>query len=265
MLPDAAIARLSAVLAERRRGCILALPHVGSLELFAAYLHDRGFDLGFVYTIGRSPTPTEQWIRAGRNAILGTGIPFGRRDTRAAIAEILRRNGVVIVVVDVYPSDRYRGIGVAIHDAVFTYPPGPARFARAGTPVLGVLSDRFGRRPVLLLSLAGSVIDYLIMGFSPHLWLLFLGRAIAGVTAAHGAVATAFLTDVTPEDRRARRFGWGSAEIGLNGLVAIIGPLLFSGLYAVSRGRWNGAVWLAGLAILAVAAPVVLGLRARPG
>src|ERR1700752_4021742 len=49
------------------------------------------------------------------------------------------------------------------------------------TPVLGVLSDRFGRRPVLLLSLAGSTIDYLVMAFTPYLWLLFAGRAIAGL------------------------------------------------------------------------------------
>ena len=54
-------------------------------------------------------------------------------------------------------------------------------------PVLGVLSDRYGRRPVLLVSLAGSAIDYLIMAFTPYLWLLFAGRAMAGLTAANSS------------------------------------------------------------------------------
>ena len=52
------------------------------------------------------------------------------------------------------------------------------------SPVLGVLSDRYGRRPVLLFSLAGAALDYLIMAFAPELWMLVLGRAIAGLTSA---------------------------------------------------------------------------------
>nr|AIA14478.1 Major Facilitator Superfamily [uncultured bacterium] len=52
------------------------------------------------------------------------------------------------------------------------------------SPILGVLSDRFGRRPVLLLSLAGAAIDYLIMAFAPELWMLVLGRAVSGITSA---------------------------------------------------------------------------------
>ena len=81
-------------------------------------------------------------------------------------------------------------------------------------PVLGVLSDRYGRRPVLLLSLAGSTIDYLIMAFTPYLWLLFVGRAMAGLTAANTAVATAYIADITPEALRARRFGLFHACFG---------------------------------------------------
>src|SRR5215470_3071525 len=71
------------------------------------------------------------------------------------------------------------------------------------SPVLGVISDRYGRRPVLLLSLAGSTIDYLIMAFTPYLWLLFAGRAMAGLTSANTAIATAYITDITPEAPRA--------------------------------------------------------------
>lgn len=91
------------------------------------------------------------------------------------------------------------------------------------SPILGVLSDRFGRRPVLLVSLAGAAIDYLVMALAPHLWLLVLGRAIAGVTSANMAVATAYITDISTEDERARRFGLFHAMFGIG---FIIGPVL---------------------------------------
>jgi DHA1 family tetracycline resistance protein-like MFS transporter len=90
-------------------------------------------------------------------------------------------------------------------------------------PVLGVLSDRYGRRPILLLSLAGSTIDYLIMAFAPSLWLLLIGRAMAGLTAATGPVATAYIADITPEEERARRFGLYQAFFGVG---FVIGPLI---------------------------------------
>jgi lauroyl/myristoyl acyltransferase len=136
ILPDEDIDRLAKAISTSNSGCILAVPHTGSLELFAAHLVDRGFRVGFVYTIGRSPTPTEQWLYQGRAASGATGIPFGRRNTGHAIAEILRKKGVVIMVVDVYPSDKFPGVGVRIFDGDFNYPPGPARFARTGTRVL---------------------------------------------------------------------------------------------------------------------------------
>lgn len=91
------------------------------------------------------------------------------------------------------------------------------------SPVMGVLSDRYGRRPVLLVSLAGAAIDYLIMAFAPQLWMLVLGRAIAGLTSANMAVATAYITDISPEDVRAKRFGYFHAMFGIG---FIIGPVL---------------------------------------
>ena len=91
------------------------------------------------------------------------------------------------------------------------------------SPVLGVLSDRFGRRPVLLVSLAGAAIDYLIMAFAPHLWMLVLGRAISGITSANMAVATAYITDISTEEERAKRFGLFHAMFGIG---FIIGPVL---------------------------------------
>ncbi|HWA20020.1 MAG TPA: Tet(A)/Tet(B)/Tet(C) family tetracycline efflux MFS transporter [Devosia sp.] len=91
------------------------------------------------------------------------------------------------------------------------------------SPVLGVISDRYGRRPVLLLSLAGAAVDYLFMAFAPYLWMLILGRAIAGLTSANMAIATAYITDITPEEQRAQRFGMFHAVFGIG---FIIGPVL---------------------------------------
>lgn len=91
------------------------------------------------------------------------------------------------------------------------------------SPVLGVLSDRYGRRPVLLVSLAGAAIDYVVMAFAPELWLLVIGRAVAGIISANMAVATAYITDISAENERARRFGYFHAMFGIG---FIIGPVL---------------------------------------
>lgn len=90
-------------------------------------------------------------------------------------------------------------------------------------PVLGALSDNLGRRPVLLISLAGAAINYLVMAFAPALWMLLLGRAVAGLTSANVSVAMAYITDISAEDRRASRFGLFNATFGIG---FIIGPVL---------------------------------------
>ncbi|PHV27549.1 tetracycline resistance MFS efflux pump [Janthinobacterium sp. BJB426] len=90
-------------------------------------------------------------------------------------------------------------------------------------PVLGALSDRLGRRPVLLVSLAGAAVNYLFLAFAPSLWMLLLGRAIAGLTSANVSVATAYITDISAENQRARRFGLLNAMFGAG---FIIGPVL---------------------------------------
>ncbi len=91
------------------------------------------------------------------------------------------------------------------------------------SPVLGALSDRFGRRPVLLISLAGAALDYVVMAFTPELWMLLVGRAVAGITSANMAVATAYITDITAEDKRAERCGYIHAMFGIGFLI---GPIL---------------------------------------
>ncbi|WP_442679468.1 TCR/Tet family MFS transporter [Sphingomonas sp. ASY06-1R] len=90
-------------------------------------------------------------------------------------------------------------------------------------PVLGALSDRLGRRPVLLLSLGGAAINYVLMALAPSLWLLAIGRAIGGLTSANISVASAYITDISPEALRAKRFGLFNAMFGIG---FILGPVL---------------------------------------
>src|ERR1700732_4556295 len=82
-------------------------------------------------------------------------------------------------------------------------------------PVMGALSDRFGRRPVVLLSNFGLGCDYLLMALAPTLSWLFVGRVISGISAASFATAAAYIADVTPPEKRAKGFGLLSAAFGV--------------------------------------------------
>lgn len=90
-------------------------------------------------------------------------------------------------------------------------------------PVLGSLSDRFGRRAVILGSLLGSWLDYLLLAFAPSIPWFFLGRLIAGITGANYAAASAYIADVSPPEKRAANFGLIGAAFGLG---FIMGPAL---------------------------------------
>jgi len=90
-------------------------------------------------------------------------------------------------------------------------------------PTLGALSDRFGRRPVLLIALLGSGLDYIAMAFAPTISLLFVTRAINGLSGASITVAGAYIADVTPPEKRAAGFGMMGAAFGLG---FILGPLM---------------------------------------
>jgi DHA1 family tetracycline resistance protein-like MFS transporter len=94
-------------------------------------------------------------------------------------------------------------------------------------PILGNLGDRFGRRPILLFSLTALGLDYLLMGFSSSLLWLFLARMVAGVASSTFSIAYAYVTDITPEEKRAQRFGMVGAAFG-GGFVfgPVIGGLL---------------------------------------
>src|SRR5450432_580548 len=94
-------------------------------------------------------------------------------------------------------------------------------------PVLGLLSDRLGRRPVLLISLTGLGLDFLFMAFAPSLGWLFVGRLISGATSGLFSTANAYVADVTPPERRARAFGWMGAAFTVGFLAGpAIGGLL---------------------------------------
>lgn len=90
-------------------------------------------------------------------------------------------------------------------------------------PVLGAISDRVGRRPVLLVSIFGSGLDYIAMALSPNLWFLFLTRALNGMSGASMTVASAYVADVTPPEKRAAGFGMVGAAFGLG---FILGPVI---------------------------------------
>ncbi|HEY1752693.1 MAG TPA: MFS transporter [Caulobacteraceae bacterium] len=86
-------------------------------------------------------------------------------------------------------------------------------------PLLGVLSDRFGRRPVLLISLFGLSLDFLVMALAPSLPWLLVGRVLSGLTAANFATASAYVADISVPDQRAKNFGWISAGLSVGFLV----------------------------------------------
>src|SRR5689334_9496658 len=102
------------------------------------------------------------------------------------------------------------------------------------SPIHGVLSDRFGRKPLILLSNIGLGLDYILMALAPNLWWLFAGRVISGICSASISTAYAYIADVTPAEARAARFGLLGVAFGagfvfgpaLGGLTGNIDPRL---------------------------------------
>ena len=109
------------------------------------------------------------------------------------------------------------------------------------SPVLGTLSDAYGRRPVVLISSFGLWLDYVLMALAPNLWWLFVGRLISGITAANISTGFAYISDVTAPEKRAAAFGMLGAAFGLG---FILGPAL-GGILGVIDPRmpfWVAAV-----------------------
>jgi DHA1 family tetracycline resistance protein-like MFS transporter len=139
------------------------------------------------------------------------------------------------------PLDRAATVGGAL---IMTYAMAQFLFS----PVIGGLSDAHGRRPVLLVSMAGFAASMLVAGFATSLWMLFAGRILAGITGASYSTATAYMADVTPPDKRAQTFGLIGVAFGLG---FIIGPAV-GGLLGGIDDRWPffAAAALAGVNIL---------------
>lgn len=101
-------------------------------------------------------------------------------------------------------------------------------------PALGALSDRYGRRPILLICLLGSTVGYLIFGMGGALWVLFLGRIIDGITGGNISTLFAYFADITPREQRTKYFGWISAIAGIGGAIGpTLGGLLAKFGYSV--------------------------------
>jgi len=98
------------------------------------------------------------------------------------------------------------------------------------SPILGMLSDRYGRRPVVLLSNFGLGLDYIVMALAPTIGWLFLGRVLSGITSSSMPTANAYISDVTPPEKRAKAFGIFGAAFGVG---FILGPAI---------GGWLGAI-----------------------
>lgn len=95
------------------------------------------------------------------------------------------------------------------------------------SPLIGNLSDKYGRRPIILISLFGFTIDYIFLALSPNIWWLFLGRIVAGITGASVTTASAYIADISTDEDRAKNFGLIGAAFGLGFIIGpVVGGLL---------------------------------------
>ena len=121
-------------------------------------------------------------------------------------------------------------------------------------PYWGRLSDRMGRKPVIMICLAGAAVSYVMLGFASQLWMIYVARGFAGMMAGNFGVASAMMADITPPQNRARGMGMIGAAFGL-GLV--LGPLLGGLLSGADGGFALPCMVAGGMSILAILAAAV--------
>jgi len=143
-------------------------------------------------------------------------------------------------------------------------------------PVLGMISDRFGRRPVLLISILGLSLDFLVMAFAPTLAWLLLGRVVNGVTAATFSTANAYVADIAKPENQARYFGWMSSAFSVGfllgptvgGILATVpvhvGPIALAGIRTpfLVAAALCAVNWVYGFFVLPESLPVERRLSA---
>jgi MFS transporter, DHA1 family, tetracycline resistance protein len=141
--------------------------------------------------------------------------------------------GIIVPVLPKLVEDFLEGDTVRAAEVFGLFGTAWAVMQFVSAPILGALSDRFGRRPVLLLSMAGLGLDYVLMALAPTLAWLFVGRLVSGITAASFSTANAYISDVTPPERRGAAFGAVGAAFGLG---FVLGPAV-GGLLGQSDPR----------------------------
>lgn len=139
------------------------------------------------------------------------------------------------IIIPVLPELIKQFVGGDESSAARLYGPIAASYALMSfvfAPILGGLSDRFGRRPIILLSLFGLGVDYILQGFAPSIFWLFVGRILAGIMGASFTAANAYIADISTPENRAQNFGLVGVAFGLG---FIFGPAL---------GGILGEVWI---------------------
>jgi MFS transporter, DHA1 family, tetracycline resistance protein len=167
----------------------------------------------------------------------------------------------LIVPLGPYIVERFSTTATAV--ALLTMSYSSAQFL--STPCLGVLSDRFGRRPVLLLSLLGSAGAYVVFALAPALWVLYASRVLAGATGGNISTAQAYIADITPAHERAKAYGLVGAAFGVG---FTLGPAFSSMLvvYGLMTPVWAAAGLSLTTAVLAgLFLPETVPAEARRG
>ena len=135
--------------------------------------------------------------------------------------------GIIIPVIPKLISSMIGGTlsDAAIYGGLLMFAYSVVQFLAA--PIMGALSDQYGRRPVLLISLFGFAVDYLLLALAPNIFWLFVGRIIAGTTGASFTTATAYIADISTPEKRAQNFGLIGAAFGIGFIIGpVIGGLL---------------------------------------
>jgi len=124
-------------------------------------------------------------------------------------------------------------------------------FQFIGAPILGRLSDRYGRRPILMISIAGTILGFIVLATAQSLWILFLSRALDGITGGNISVAQAYISDITDAEERGKSLGMIGAAFGLGFILGPVTGGLLSGI-SYRAPAWLGAA-LAAINLVLVA------------